>query len=255
MNFWLFGTLLRLLTWDGVGDEIMIRVAVIEDEMSAFKTLNGYLNKIQQETDVAFHVINYPKAEDFLYQNLSLFDIVFMDIELPGMNGMEAARKLRQSGSAAILLFVTNMAQYAVKGYEVDAIDFIVKPITYFDFAMKMQKVLRRVKMLSSGSISVSTKVGMKRILISEIKYVEVSGHHLIYHAESGDTDVCGSLGDLESQLGGAGFFRCNNCYLVNLAYVSELRSNEVVVGGEPLQISRPRRKEFLEALTAYLGS
>ena len=198
----------------------------------------------------------YGDAEAFLAGYDPECDIVFMDIQLPDMSGMDAARALRAVDSEVTLVFVTSMVQYAVSGYEVSALDFIVKPVSYPNFAMKMKRVLRerRLRAPRSDELSLSGEGGVRRVSVSSVKYIEVVGHHLIFHTFDGDADVCGALGEMEKTLAGKGFSRCNNCYLVNLRHVSEIRPASCIVGGEEVQISRRRRKAFMDDLTAYVG-
>ncbi len=231
----------------------MLRIAIVEDEQEAYHQLKKYILKIEQEQQLQFLLTHYCTGEDFLDKGACTHDIVFMDIEMPGMSGMEAAKKMRQKNDWTQLLFTTRLAQFAIKGYEVDAADFLVKPISYYDFAMKMQKVLRRVQKKNHLTIPVATKTGLQIIPFSDLMYVEVSGHRLYYHTVRGVIDACGALKDLAEKLKGKGAARCNSCYLVNLNFVSGLYKDTVTVGSDTLKISRSRKKEFLDALTEWL--
>ena len=234
----------------------MWTAAVVEDEREAAERIAEYLGRFGEENGETFDVSYYGDAEAFLAGYDPECDIVFMDIQLPDMSGMDAARALRAVDSEVTLVFVTSMVQYAVSGYEVSALDFIVKPVSYPNFAMKMKRVLRerRLRAPRSDELSLSGEGGVRRVSVSSVKYIEVVGHHLIFHTFDGDADVCGALGEMEKTLAGKGFSRCNNCYLVNLRHVSEIRPASCIVGGEEVQISRRRRKAFMDDLTAYVG-
>ena len=234
----------------------MWKAAVVEDEREAAERIADYLGRFGEENGETFDVSYYGDAEAFLAGYDPECDIVFMDIQLPDMSGMDAARALRAVDSEVTLVFVTSMVQYAVSGYEVSALDFIVKPVSYPNFAMKMKRVLRerRLRAPRSDELSLSGEGGVRRVSVSSVKYIEVVGHHLIFHTFDGDADVCGALGEMEKTLAGKGFSRCNNCYLVNLRHVSEIRPASCIVGGEEVQISRRRRKAFMDDLTAYVG-
>lgn len=233
----------------------MIKVAIVEDEKSAADASAGFLRRYAAERGVETDVAVYDNALRFLDAYKADRDIVFMDIEMPDLDGMKAAELLRARDPAVLIVFVTNMQQYAIRGYAVNALDFLVKPVTYFAFATLLDKAAAILRAKPGGELAVKTQGGMLRFKIGEIKWVEVRRHRLTYHTESGDHEAWGNLGDLEKQLPAAGFSRCNIGYLVNLAHVSRVDGDEVVVGGVRLKISRPRKREFLADLAGYLGS
>lgn len=173
---------------------------------------------------------------------------------MPGRNGIEASRALRERNQSIVLLFVTNLAQYAIAGYEVDALDYILKPINYFSFKLKIQKALETVRRVQGTLLTIASDHGQQLVRDSEIFYIEVQGHNLIYHTLHGDLTATGTLKQIEAQLKPSGFYRCNYCYLVNLRHVGFLDGSEVTVGQYKLQISRNRRKEFLQQLTQFYG-
>lgn len=173
---------------------------------------------------------------------------------MPRLDGMTAAERIRSFDPGVILIFITNMAQYAIKGYEVDALDFVLKPVGYFPFSLKLKKAVSALRARAQKDLLLPLDGGVKRVSSGEIYYIEVQGHRIIVHAESGDYVIPGALRDMEEQLEGQHFVRCNKCYLVNLRHVTDVRQNTVVAGGHELQISRPRKKEFLQALTDYFG-
>lgn len=124
----------------------MIEIAMVEDEAEAADLLRSYIDRYSKENEKMFAVTRYDSAIAFLTDYKPKFDLIFMDIELPDLNGMEASRKLREIDRTTALIFVTNMAQFAIKGYEVEALDFVVKPVSYYNFALKMQKAIDRIE-------------------------------------------------------------------------------------------------------------
>lgn len=232
----------------------MIKAAIIEDEKSAADLLIGYFARFGKENQRIFDVSWFPEAGSFLANYQPIYDIVLMDIELPGMNGMKASEELRKKDPVVTLIFVTNMAQFAVKGYEVQAFNFMVKPVAYSNFEINLKKVLAHLSENKESELLVSLPSGVVRVLSSTLKYIEVKGHHLSYHTESGVIETSGTLKKVEGQLSSAHFVRCNSYYLVNLRYVSEIDGYWAVVGGERLAISRPKRMTFMQALNHYLG-
>jgi DNA-binding LytR/AlgR family response regulator len=146
------------------------------------------------------------------------------------------------------------MAQYAIKGYEVNALDFMVRPIDYFNFSIKLKKAIAYVRSHSDARIVLNPKNSMRTVSVKDIRYVEVLGHQLIYHNVDGDITVRGQLSKAEEELNKYNFARCNDCFLVNLRYVTGLETGSVLLGSDVLTISRRRKKEFLESVTNYLG-
>ena len=236
--------------------EKLYKIAVVEDNSESFEILYGYFDKFSKEFNSNFRVTRFSDGEKFLqsYKKKD-FDIILMDIDLPGLNGMETVKKLRELDQDVTVVFVTNLAQYAVAGYEVNAFDFIVKPFTYYHFSVKMRRVINRFEGKRDIRFWINvTGSGRKEINSAKLKYVEVVKHKVIYHTEEGDFVTLGSMLKAQEQLKEASFALCNRCYLVNLKYVTGVHLFEVIVGGEALQISHLKRNEFLAELNHYIS-
>ena len=234
----------------------MYRIALVEDELDAADALAAFLDRYAQERGLDFALARFTNAMDFELTKES-FDLVFMDIQMPGINGMEAAHLLRTYDEVTPIVFVTNLAQYAVRGYEVDALDFIVKPVTYFNFRMRMDKAMRHIRRNSGRSVSVSTRDGMRVIPLADIEYVEVSRHDLSYHlvGEEEPFVVYGSLVAFEQEVEGGPFVRISASCLVNMNHVRSVRRSALVMsGGETLYFSRSRKREALATITSFFG-
>lgn len=229
----------------------MLRIAIVEDDDSAAALLEQFPDRFQPDAGESFQIERFRDPVLFLdpYRG---FDIVLMDIDMPNMDGMTGAAHLRQMDSQVKLIFVTNMAQYAVRGYEVNALDFIVKPVTYSDFAFKMRRAMSALQLNRGKVLMITQPYGMVQISSDELLYVEVRGHRLTYHLAEGAIEVRGTMDSAEKQLSGLNFLRCNNCYLVNPRYISRVQGYTVIVENEELQISHPRRRAFLEGLSKW---
>ena len=116
----------------------MLRIAIVEDDEKYADLLQEYLKKYGEERSEEFCCVMHKNAVVFLNNYKANYDIVFMDIDLPHMNGMTASQKLREVDKQVVLVFVTNLAQMAIKGYEVNAYDFIVKPVSYYGVQMQI---------------------------------------------------------------------------------------------------------------------
>lgn len=230
-----------------------IRVAIVEDERQASDLLKEYILRFEKENAVAFSVTQYADAVGLLEQYTPVFDIIFMDIQMPYMNGMDAARRLRILDQKVLLIFTTSLAQYAVEGYDVDALSYLVKPYGYFEFSMKLSKAMQRVPKVASDIIVLNTKAGSVRLSASEILYVGIRGHKTDYHTASGIYSHYSTLKIVEEKLPRETFARCNSCYLVNLFYVRRIEENTCVLSdGTALSVSHPKKQQFLSAWNAY---
>lgn len=235
----------------------MINICIVEDDDSTAKTMENYLDKyfVQSGGYTDLSVKRYSDARVFLKAYEKTTDLVFMDIELPGMNGMDAVKELRKIDGDVIVVFVTNLAQYAVNGYEVSAFDFIVKPISYGNFSLKLRRISQILASRRKCEICVSTRSGKTLIKASDIKYVEIMRHVVTFHTCQGAYTGSGTLKNVMESLEGLPFVLCNRCYLVNMQYITKIIGNEVYMGNENLQISVPRKKEFLSKFNEYLGA
>lgn len=230
----------------------MTKVAIVEDETEQAEQLKDYLARYGKEKHLTFKVDRFPDAVTFLESYASNYHIVFMDIKMPYLNGMEAAHKLRDLDETVALIFITSLKQYAIKGYEVGAMEYIVKPIEYYNFALKLSKTLKRIQRDEDAQITLVSQANIVRLNSADVLFLETKGHTVIYHTLSGNYTEYNSLTVKERQLGKYGFVRCNSCYLVNLQHVDEIKGYTVVVNGTLLQISQPRKKAFLHAYETW---
>lgn len=184
------------------------------------------------------------------------YDICLLDIQLPGINGMEAAELLRSQHRVTSIIFVTDLAQYAVRGYEVDALGFLVKPATFAGLAMNLDRALREVVRGANRTLTVPTGDGFRSVPLSQVTYIEVRNHDLIYHTVGGDDlRTRGSLAQVERELADAPMVRVSRYCLANMALITSVLGDEVTVaGGAALHITRSHKKEIELALARYLG-
>lgn len=184
---------------------------------------------------------------------------LLLDIEMPDVDGMALAAQVRRTDTSVSIVFVTNMAQYAIRGYEVDASDFIVKPVSYGDFSLKVGRIFRRLRSRGESQLTVNDGDTVKRIAVADIRYAEVSGHTLTFHMRDCVVAGRGALKKYENALLAAGFARCSNYCIVNLRCVTGMSGHTVFVSGadgsrepEGLAISHPRKKDFVRILNEF---
>ena len=233
----------------------MIRVAIVEDDQIYQKQLRQYLERYQAENGEHFQITTFSDGQQIAYHYSADYDIILMDIELGAVSGMEAAEIIRSMDRDVVIIFITNSPQYAIRGYAVEALDYVLKPISYFAFSERLSRALERMNRRQRQYFRIPISRGrVRRIDLTAIYYIEVREHTLIYHTAEGELSVSGNLREVELQLAGKGFFRCNKGYLVNLEHVDGIRGENALVHGDEVQISRAKKKPFLDALNNYLG-
>ena len=233
----------------------MLRIAIVEDNPADAGKMEAYIEQFCSSNQIHYQTQIFESGDAFLKDYAKIWNLILLDIEMPGTDGMETAKKIREKDADTFLVFVTNMAQYAIRGYEVEAFDFVVKPVQYAPFCMKMQKLLNMMKMREKKYLTVNQVNGMSKVYLQEIIYVEVRNHKLLFHTERGEIEARGSLGQLETEMSGSTFARCNSGYVVNLRNIKSIEKDTVVMSdGDRLPLSRARKKEFLHQFALYLG-
>lgn len=231
-----------------------MKVAVLDDLPADAARIEGYLRQYQMQTGLAMQVVLFHSSVEFLERFDGSYDVIFLDIEMPGSNGLEVAHEIRAKDAAVGLIFITNMAQYAIRGYEVNAIDFMVKPVSYYNFSEKMEKAIRFARSRGSRDFVLSNEQGISRICGSDILYVEKSKDYLVYHTTRGLFRQRGTAKALKEQLQDLAFAECTAGCLVNLERVSRVGKESVFLDGVELPLSRRMRKAFTQRYIDYIG-
>lgn len=231
-----------------------MNVAIVDDDKNSVAVLRTYFDRFIAENDCeAITITEFCDGVDFLQNYKSLYDIIFLDIDMPIMDGFRTAEKLREMDSDVFLVFCTVLASYAAEGYKFDAADFMLKPVLYARFSSTMKRILRKLDKSSDDSIAIKTNYGVKYVSPSRIAYVETRGHRLYFHA--GETLLSwGTLKDVESLLPKDKFVRINSGCVVNIAYVNGLRGNELDINGNILLASRGCKKNVMQRLAKFFG-
>lgn len=212
----------------------VLSIAIVDDEKEARARLRECISYLETKVDERFRADEFESAAHFFMHFDNQYNIVFLDIEMPEMDGMTAARRLRELDKTVTIIFV-------------------VKPIDKYAFVLKMQRALARVARRKDANIILKTNDGMQCLQVSHIKYLEVEGHYVIYHTYYGDYSVYSTLSAEEKRLPATQFVKCSRNYLVNLRYVEFVREGVCVLAGEELIISRPQKKKFIQALQDYM--
>ena len=232
----------------------MIHIAIVEDDPEVRQQLVEYVHRYERQFGRMFEQTVFEDGDEIVSDYRAVYDIILLDIQMRRMDGMAAAEAIRKVDKDVILIFITNMAQFAIRGYAVDALDYVLKPVPYFAFSRQLQKAVDRLRKRQKTFLTVPVDGGLRRIDVASIYYLESEGHYVRIYTENGDLLTSGSLKSYEEKLANKPFARCNSGYLVNLAQVLGVQQNTVQVGPHELQVSRPKKKAFLEALTDYIG-
>ena len=231
----------------------MISVAIVDDDARYVNEIYAHLMRYQTEYDTPIRITSFSNGFELMSDYEPIYDILLLDIEMPHLNGMELAKSIRKSDPHAVIVFITNTAKYAINGYEVNAFDYMMKPIDYTQFAIKFKAAIEVIDKKQEMSILVPMEDGSRHIKAQEIFYVEVRDHWLFIITKEGEFEMLGSLKEMEEKLLDYHFVRCNKSYLINLQHVTRMRTDSVVMqGNHELKVSRAKRKEVQNAFIEY---
>ncbi len=241
---------------------MIYKVAVVDDEPEILQRITGLLNKYAGSSaeDLRFETDTYSCGDELLKNDPNSYEILILDINMPGNNGLRVAKKIREFNKTAIIIFCTHYEQYAINGYEVNALGYILKPIDETLFNRSLDRMLQVLKTSQTRRIKVKTLHGVEVIPVSDIIYLEIQIHNLYYYVlnpenKPSEYRTRGSMQEMVDSLGDLGFARCSACYLINLRHVLSVVNGEVKLsGGITLPISRKFLRSFNEAFIKFLG-
>lgn len=227
-----------------------MRIAICDDEKKTAEGLKDMIESICVSLDVVSDV--FTEGGELLRSfGQKSYDIVFLDIEMPSMDGLTAARKLRELSAEVFIVFLTSHVEYAIKGYEVNALRYLTKPPE----KGQVREIIDHVQKKRSGekALWIKTSDGEYKIKLSDIVYIEALNQKMIIHTASEGYEVWGKLSDYEEKLCGEGFFRIHRSFLVSLSKVSGITGKYIkVTGGAELPVGRTKENAFRAALVAH---
>ncbi len=233
----------------------MIKFALIEDDKNDAERFTSLFHRYCQDNQLNLSLTLFACGKEYLCQDKEHFHVIFFDIELPDINGMELSKKVREKDKDVIIIFLTNLSQYAISGYEVNALDYILKPLNDSTFFSKMNKIIRVANEKAQNDKTISLNNGKNVFKHSDILYIEVQKHNVIYHTTMGNFTTRGSLKEIIDKMDNCQFSRCNYCYLVNLNHVKGIHKYDLTLDNdEVILISRNRKKEVMEDFSRFLG-
>lgn len=235
---------------------MILNVAIVEDDAESVKLLKSYFIRYQRENqNIAFEFYIFDDGVKIISNFKPIYDIILLDIEMEITDGLRTAEIIRETDQKVIIIFVTNMPQYAIKGYSVNATNYLLKPLPYFAFSEEISKSIERIKREKQNkNIIIKTENRIKKIDSDEILFIESIKHDLIIHTEQDFFEIRDTLKKYEDILQDYNFNRANNSYLINLKHVKGVEQDFALVGNHKLKIARSKKKQFMEHLVNYLG-
>ncbi|WP_026656230.1 MULTISPECIES: LytR/AlgR family response regulator transcription factor [Butyrivibrio] len=230
----------------------MINICIVEDESDQADLLRKYIQTYGNKTNQQFAITHFTDGIDLVDEYRAQFDIILLDIQMKHLDGMVAAEKIRKVDADVVIIFITSTVRYAVQGYAVDALGYVLKPVPYLQFEQLFDKAISRV-MTKKQKLYIRVSMDERQLKLDcdNIYYIESQRNNVCIHCADEDYVTAGPLKKFEEMLGGHGFSKCHNAYIVNLSYVEGVRKEEVLLtNGIVLPISRARKKEFMMALT-----
>ena len=229
-------------------------IAIVEDSKEYQSLIQSYLNKSKIESGWDFEVFYYDDGDEIVENYESKYHIIFLDIEMKRLDGMSTARLIRKYDQEVIIIFITNMAQYAIEGYSVNALGYLLKPLSYFAFKQELKKCIAKINSRKQAAILIPLEIGVLKLNVQNILFIESYRHSLMIVTKDQTYEMRGTIKEMENKLKEHNFFRANSCYLVNLYWVSGVEGDFCIIENHKLKISRPRKKGFMDALTNYIG-
>ena len=207
-----------------------IRIGVVEDDPASCQLVLDYLNRYQQENGEQFTVSVFDDGARIVEKYTPVYDILLLDIEMSEMDGMAAARRIRERDDKVVIVFITAAPQYAISGYEVRALSYLLKPLPWFAFSQELKKSIDMVRRNGDDSMLIETGNGQMRLNLADILYLESIRHTIVIHTLDGKYSINGTLKDMEAKLADRHFFRSNSCYLVNLKHVTGVADQDCIM-------------------------
>lgn len=231
----------------------MVSVAVCDDELLECLQISAKIRDVMEKMGISCSVERFGSGEELL-KSLERFDMIFLDILMKGMDGMETARRCRELAFERPLIFLTSSRSYVFDAYDVEAFSYLVKPLEEEKLRRVLRRALEKERHVSQDYIVVSRERQRRKIFLDSVLYFEIRGRRIEVHQKDGVFTYYGQIGILEDQLEGKGFFRCHKSYLIHLKHVEAYDRQEAILeNGERIIISRRRYGAFCQAILACM--
>ena len=233
----------------------MITAAIVDDDPNILETIQAAQITDTQKRRIPVQLSVCASGSEFLTLPQEKWDLVLMDVEMPGQNGIETARQLRRINDRAAIIFITNYIQYALEGYEVQAFRYLLKPIDAAQFEQVVGTALDEIHHRQTAYLQLKGRSEIIRLAIDELIYAETERGHLLLHTPGKVLECYSTMEKLEQELKQEAFFRCHSSFLVALEAVRQIEKQDVVLkDGTRVPVSKNRKKGMKQALTNFWG-
>lgn len=233
----------------------MYNIGICDDEQDFARELEEMIRQYARESGTEIRTTLFLNGRELIEGNRLTLDLIFLDIQMDVMNGLEAAKRIRARDGKVGIIFLTSLTRYALAGYEYQAVNYIIKPITYARLKRELDRWLESYRREDKKYILVNNEDGCHRVDLSTLHYLETYNRNVKLHTDSGDIISYKKMKELEAELKEAHFIRCHSGYLVNLFYVKRVGKLEITLtDGEVIPISQPKRKAVMKELADYWG-
>lgn len=231
----------------------MLSVAVCDDEIIECCNLEKKIREILKDMKIENIIRQFGSGKELL-RSTDHFDIIFLDIMMYGLDGLETAQILREKSFDKALIFVSSSREYVFDAYDVEAFWYLLKPIDERKLKKVLQKAVLKLESKSQEYIIASKERQKRKLYLDDIYYIEIKGRMIDVHGKGSVFSYYEQIGVLEECLQGKGFFRCHKSYLVNLKHVEAYNRQEVIMkNGEKIVIAKRRYEQFCEELLYFM--
>lgn len=233
------------------------RIAICDDDSTSLTTIRSLLLRMGNEMNLSFEILEYPDGADLVENYPTALSFLFLDIEMPFMNGLDTARAVRERDQQVTMVFMSNYEKYAIHGYEFGAWRYLLKPVTWEHFERELRQPMKLLAQKQSDFLYIKNSDGVFSVAYDDICYAETNYKKNVELHLNGKTLECyKSLTALEQQLAGHAFFRCHSGFLVNLAWVTHIGKDSLTLRDKSeIPVSKHRRKDLMTAFLAYAGN